>query len=90
VSKVFRGKQILFRNETFSLLIKPCVLQYFLWILNSSSPESVFMFLVYVVCACGLFLHIGHCVGFFILSSSCKTGRWSTFFFRNRSEYLIV
>jgi len=58
VSKVFRGKQILFRNETFSLLIKPCILQYFLWILNSNLPESVFMVLVYVVCVCVVYFCI--------------------------------
>ena len=66
----------------FSLLIKPCILQYFLWMLNSRSPERVFMGLVYVVCVFGLFLHVGHSVGFFILSSSGKIGRWSTFFFK--------
>ena len=48
------------------------------------------MGLVYVVCVFGFFLHIGHCVGFFILSSSGKIGRWSTFFFQNRSECLVV
>jgi len=74
----------------FSLLIKPCFLQYFLWMINSRSPERVFIFLVYVVCACGLFLHCGHCVGFFILSSSGKIGRWSTFFFQNHSEYRVA
>lgn len=54
------------------------------------SPERVFMDLVYVVCACGIFSHFRHCVGFFILSSSCKIGRWSMFFFQNRSGCLIV
>ena len=29
-TKTLRGKQILFINEMFSLLIKPCILQYFL------------------------------------------------------------
>ena len=88
MSKVFRSKQILFRSEILSLLIKPCVLQYFLWILNSNLPESVFMVLVYVVCVCGLFLHIGHCVGFFILiviprsSAAVGTNRILDFFKR--------
>jgi len=48
------------------------------------------MGLVYVVCVFGFFLHIGHCVGFFILSSSGKIGRCSTFFFQNRSECPVV
>ena len=74
----------------FSVLIKPCVLQYFLWMAIFRSPERVFIVRAYVVCECGLLLHFGHCVGFFILSSSCRTGRWSMFFFQNHSECLIV
>ena len=55
--------------------------RYFFWMLNSISPEIVFMGLVYVVCVFGLFLHVGHCVGFLILSYFGKIGRLSTFFF---------